>query len=382
MLRRGKKAAADEEATDAGVPGSLSELVDLDATGDEVSADEVAGVLESLGLGKDGSGGPKKRAKDMDVGAIVNEAQPKAAPAPPPKPTSSAAASSSTPTPSARPPASDLGEMVGNRVREYQRAAVAARQRGEMEAALHWLRKSKAFVQGIEAVMSRFASPEDEPWPAPDEATAERGDSAIADVSDAALANGPGEADGEEQPPADSELGTTEAVKYWEYSSEEEPARQGSDDEVSVDDAAEAAEEAAEAAEEACAPPEPLAHDAAQGDDADVADPLAHIISLKVLEFEANRCVSDSLMLAAVARRRAKLQALERIGLAGPSEHAAAYAAQLEQAISDEKARSREAKLTGNTKEALSALRRAKIMVEELENVNDPDSPVRRTTAA
>ena len=98
-----------------------------------------------------------------------------------------------------------------------------------------------------------------------------------------------------------------------------------------------------------------------------------HVVSLRVLAFEADRCASDPLMSACVARRRAMLERMY-----ADEGSAAAHAARLETAIADEKARSRDAKESGRTKEALAALRRAKIMMEELD---DPSSPVKRAPA-
>lgn len=93
---------------------------------------------------------------------------------------------------------------------------------------------------------------------------------------------------------------------------------------------------------------------------------MAHVASLRVLDFEASRLAADPLMCAAIEKRRAALQALERRRLEQP-DGADEYARRLEAAIDEEKARSREAKQSGNTKEALHALKRAKLMIEELD---------------
>ena len=53
----------------------------------------------------------------------------------------------------------------------------------------------------------------------------------------------------------------------------------------------------------------------------------------------------------------------------------ASYAKRLEAAVLAEKARSRDAKQAGQTKEALHALKRAKVMLDELEG---PDSPIKQ----
>ena len=78
------------------------------------------------------------------------------------------------------------------------------------------------------------------------------------------------------------------------------------------------------------------------------ADPLAHIISLRVLDFEANRYAGDALMLACIERRRAVLSTLERRrrmhpdGGAAVAESSAGYAERLERAVAEEKLRARE----------------------------------------
>ena len=106
-------------------------------------------------------------------------------------------------------------------------------------------------------------------------------------------------------------------------------------------------------------------------------DPFAHIISLRVVEFESKRLAGDEHMLIALDARRKTLEALEarRLNSASLSVPAAvqaataAYLERLDNAIEDEKARSRQAKVENRTSDALNALRRAKLMVEEKEEI-------------
>ena len=96
-----------------------------------------------------------------------------------------------------------------------------------------------------------------------------------------------------------------------------------------------------------------------------------YIVSLKVLDFEAQRLELDEAARAALEKRRAIVEALERRRTTDSDSALAnaggGYVQRLQVAISDEKERARTAKRDGNTREALNALRRAKIMQDELD---------------
>lgn len=102
-----------------------------------------------------------------------------------------------------------------------------------------------------------------------------------------------------------------------------------------------------------------------------------HVISLLVVDFEASRLAGDERALAALEKRRTTLATLEHRRSSGAADGAGAgvdgYAERLERAIEQEKTRSRDAKRDGDTREALNALRRAKIMMEELEDARGPN---------
>ena len=119
----------------------------------------------------------------------------------------------------------------------------------------------------------------------------------------------------------------------------------------------------------------PMPPDAADGAD----EAFAHVVSLRVLEYEEKRLAkgADVALLAALDSRRVTLEALEGRRLnsgslavpAGTQAAHSAYLQRLDNAIEDEKARSKEAKTANRTSDALNALRRAKIMVEEKEEL-------------
>ena len=324
-------------------------------------------VLDELGLGKDGHEKPKKKHD---------------------KPT----------TPAAPPPASStraptIGELVGDRLQLYQRAAVSARQGGRMEEALHWLRRSKELVVEIEAVIAGFPPPEEKPW-APD-----GGLTGSLDVGGALEAStGPPDTEASCSTSCDAMASPTPSTTCDDIvdASEEEAqpttaalaayeAAVPVGEEVPTDMVPEEPSWPGMQPETLLLPTEelPTEDDAAEDEMAvsDVSDPFSHLVSLRVVEFEAARYAADAMMLAALERRKATLSALERrrcmqpAGAEATADSAAGYAERLERAVAEEKARSREAKLCGNTKEALHALRRAKIMMQEL----DSTSPLKRT---
>ena len=90
-------------------------------------------------------------------------------------------------------------------------------------------------------------------------------------------------------------------------------------------------------------------------------------VSLRVVEHELQRLAADATAVAALQKRRATLETLERRHSSDSAPHSASYAQRLKSAIENEKERARTAKRDGDTREALNALRRAKIMQDELE---------------
>ena len=121
-------------------------------------------------------------------------------------------------------------------------------------------------------------------------------------------------------------------------------------------------------------PPPPASSNAS----ADAA--FDHIVSLKVVEYEAARLAGNDSALAALDKRRTTLATLEQRRAAAPVDHAgfvasAGYGERLQRAIDEEKERAREAKRDGDTRTALDALRRAKIMSDELEQMHENPSP-------
>ena len=96
-----------------------------------------------------------------------------------------------------------------------------------------------------------------------------------------------------------------------------------------------------------------------------------YVVSLLVLEFEAQRLETDEVAQAALQKRRATLETLEHRRTTGSDSAngnaGGGYAQRLKLAIDEEKERARVAKRDGNTREALNALRRAKIMQDELD---------------
>ena len=340
---------------------------DLDAGADPVTAEELSKVLDELGLGKDGSVKPTK-----------THIKPTTPAAPPP-------------APSTRAPA--IGELVGDRLQLYQRAAVTARQGGRMDEALHWLRRSKDLVNEIEAVVAGFPTPEEKPWapgggltgsladggslealtdPLDTEAACSPSSDAMASPTPSSTCDDIVDAS-EEAQPTTPELAADEAAvpvgdQEPTYIVPEEPPWPGTPPATLLLPTEELSTE-----EEL-----PTEDDAAEDEMAvsDAADPCSHLVSLRVVEFEASRYAADPMMLAALERRKAALSALKQpAGAEATADSAAGYAVRLERAVAEEKARSREAKLCGNTKEALHALRRAKIMMEELNST----SPLKRT---
>ena len=258
-------------------------------------------------------------------------------------------------------------EALGNRLLEYQRAAVNARKRGEMDEALHWLRRSKELASACEALLNDFPSAEDQPWVA----TPDGG--AVAAKSE------------REQQPDVSE--PSPAAVTVDVADEDEAELSDDDAEEEAAHAAymaqaNAAMAAASAVASSPPPQQPPAKQetaAAAEDDDDDDGPFSHIVSLKVLDYEAERLgSSDTDITIELSRRRTILLALERQRRADPdgsTESMASYAKRLEAAVLAEKARSRDAKQAGQTKEALHALKRAKVMLDELEG---PDSPIKQ----
>jgi len=130
-----KAAAAATEATEVDFAS-----MDLDDGADKVSDAEALAVLKECGLG---GPPPKKGAiKSADEALIASLTGGKkdAAPSPP------------APTPEAAAPT--IGSQVDDRVKEYQRAAVTAKQEGRAEDALLWLRRSKDLRKSAQELLS------------------------------------------------------------------------------------------------------------------------------------------------------------------------------------------------------------------------------------
>ena len=384
MPRASKAAVAAADGD--GMPESLSGFEFDEDGADEVTADEVLGVLAELGLGKDGAA--KKKAPTPAPASALSRV-----PAPSRPPAAAAAA---------RPPHAEIGQSVSIRLQEFQRAAVLARQKGSMDEALHWLRRSKEYVQRIEAVLATFPAPGDADDGDDDDGDDDNKDGDGGDdastlfpstPSGLIAPSGAAPVDVFEWPVVPSSEDAAEPAEAGENSSGEEEVGEEDDESGEADEqsagatAASASHAHVHVATEAMAAgatavvDEPTADEPAPSEFAELegADPFAHVVSLRVLDFEAKRHLDDSSMIAACERRRSFLQALERRRRVHPdgesTESAAVYAGRLEHAIAEEKVRSRDAKLVGDTKEALNALRRAKIMMEELDAVG-PDSPL------
>ena len=154
-------AAAEDSDDDGGMASMMSDFADpkkFDEAGGAVSDKELSSVLAELGLGDDGSDKTAAKGEDALIAALLGNKKPSAAAAKP------AAKAPATPTPAAAPKMPPAVEALGNRLLEYQRAAVNARKRGEMDEALHWLRRSKELASACEALLNDFPSAEDQPW--------------------------------------------------------------------------------------------------------------------------------------------------------------------------------------------------------------------------
>ena len=340
---------------------------DLDEGEEKVSSSEVEAVLaEVLSEG---------RTKPQPVRPAAVQQAPKAV--------------MQQPRPPASAPAKRLHDRVDERLHAFQAAAVAANQAGRKEEALHWLRVSKEFTKALEALLAdKFPPPSERGFHVSQQlASAPCSDRSRA-ASDAALdpaavvfPTAPTHGSASVELPAAPTTTSGGGVVHAGEAHAAVAAAQQLLAELDAEAVSAAEEEEAEEAEEeeetpGAVPAAAVATDASV-DDADAA--FAHLVSLRVCDFERTRVAGDAVALAALQRRRATLETLERrrgVAAAGAGAAVAVeYAGRLDAAIAEEKSRSREAKLSGQTTEALNALRRAKIMVEERESLGVDDSP-------
>ena len=136
-------------------PGSpsgedLAGMFDLDGDDDiKISGAEIAGVLRE----------------------VVGDARTAPAPAPAPRAPPRAAV---TAPPAAAPAAnSSIGPRVDERIAEFQRAAIAAKQAGDVQGALGWMRQGKSLQAAIKALLEyQYPAPGSGPPPPPAAAVA------------------------------------------------------------------------------------------------------------------------------------------------------------------------------------------------------------------
>ena len=108
--------------------------MDIDSSGEKVSNAELAAVLAEIGL--------------EDKKKPLQKTKPAAASAPAPAPRQQ-------PPPTPAPPAGSAAAppSLEERMNEFKKAAVVARQAGDMETAKAWLRRSKEFQAAIDAMV-------------------------------------------------------------------------------------------------------------------------------------------------------------------------------------------------------------------------------------
>ena len=113
-----------------------------------------------------------------------------------------------------------------------------------------------------------------------------------------------------------------------------------------------------------------VSSDDAHGATSTIKDAFAHIVSMRVVELEATRLrdANDAGGLALLKQHRQAL--LSTKGTDG----GVTYRERLKMAIECEKTRSRLAKQDGDTAAALSALRRAKCMSDEMEELGNEEA--------
>ena len=237
---------------------------------------------------------------------------------------------------------------------EFKKAAVVARQAGDMETAKAWLRRSKEFQAAIDAMVGlllvQFPAPNDAAPPEPaappaappaatpaEKAAAKKAAiSAITDVkiaAEASLAAAAAPPAAPEMPPGMPPLAAAAAPVPAPAAPPTAPPPAASPPPADDDDAALAAEAWAEA-----------------------------IVSYEVIRWEMEEGKPDDERRAALEFRKDMLEIQVQSGQLSMEQ----YLERCKQAIASEKKAAAAHKAAGRTKEALHSMRRAKLMTDEV----------------
>jgi len=406
--------AAGQSASTAMPDMGGLESMDLDDGAEVVTEKELASVL--LELLPATPSAQKKSNPDEDLIASLLGKPPKRAPGKPPPPRGTQQASAAA---HLTPQLDTLGDRVNRRLKELQQAAVSAKQAGKGEEALLFLRRSKAFVSAVEQLLTAKEPGEavvaQKAISSAPLSASEAGATTAAGCTGAGAAAAASVAATEATTTAASAssgiVGAADAAVAAAMADMAAMDLEEVEDEEEADEAMEAvAETGADAGDGAggnrmpgsfAAPDVPSAPVHVRSGPTPPKTPLSQpfpsvpqmlsdpppraaappavdegvdedndqLISLKLVEYELERLMKtggEAAAIISLERRRATLRAR-----AVPPEQ---YAESLQCAINAEKAGSRERKRAGDTAGALAALRRAKVMTDELDALKHLDT--------